>query len=169
MSKEFNVPPVIFPAGGNPVPTPQQRRTPVPPLAGNPSIPFLSFDIAAATAPSTTTTLPYSAPRFIGAGGSLNFGDEPPLLEELGINTKQIWSKTISVLNPIRIKPNLHEDADLSGGPVIFGFAGIFAIWSTRVCTKLLVEISAIGDEHSGLIAYACFLIYALFSLLIIF
>ncbi|GAB2276877.1 hypothetical protein Dimus_011588 [Dionaea muscipula] len=252
MSKEFNVPPVIFPVGGNPAPTSQQRRTPTAPFPANPGIPFMSFDIAAATAATTApssftaTTLPYSAAPFISGGGSLNFGDEQPLLLELGINTRQIWSKTISILNPFRIKPTLHEDADLSGpflllvtfglfqllagkihfgiilgwitmaamflyvvfnmlagrngnldlhrcvsligycmlpmvilsalalflpqgGAVVFGLAGVFVVWSTRVCTKLLVELSAIGDEHRGLIAYTCFLIYSLFSLLIVF
>ncbi|KAK4279498.1 hypothetical protein QN277_011274 [Acacia crassicarpa] len=50
----------------------------------------------------------------------------------------------------------------------IFVITAIFVIWSTQVCTKLLVEVSH-WDEHCGLIAYACFLIYSLCSLLIIF
>ncbi|CAI9296223.1 unnamed protein product [Lactuca saligna] len=168
MSREFNVPPVIFPSGGNPNTGPQ-RRLPTAPFqpsrSSNPSIPFI-----------------------IGGGsGSANFDDEPPLLEELGINTKQIWNKTASILNPFRVKADLHEDADLSGrngnldlyrclsligycmlpivilsavalfvpqgGLVIFVMMGIFVIWSTRVCTRLLVELASCGDEHRGLIA----------------
>ena len=178
--------------------------------------------------------------------GSTSFEDEPPLLEELGINTKQIWNKTISILNPFRVKSDLHEDADLSGpflflmafglfqllagklhfgiilgwvtvaslflyvvfnmlagrngnldlyrclsligycmlpivifsalalflpqgGVLVFGMMGVFVIWATRVCTRLLVELASCGDEHRGLIAYACFLIYMLFSLLVVF
>lgn len=181
-----------------------------------------------------------------GMGIGTGFEDEPPLLEELGINTRQIWSKTVSIANPFRVNPNLHEDADLSGpflfvmafglfqllagklhfgillgwvtvsalflyivfnmlagrngnldlyrcvsligycmlpmvilsaiglflpqgGAAIFVIAGVFVIWSTRVCTRLLVELASCGDEHRGLIAYACFLIYMLFSLLVIF
>lgn len=55
------------------------------------------------------------------------------------------------------------------GGAVIFGVTGVFVVWSTRVCTRLLVELASCGDEHRGLIAYACFLIYVLFSLLVVF
>ncbi|GFZ06015.1 integral membrane Yip1 family protein [Actinidia rufa] len=250
MAKEFNVPPVVFPAGGNPgvgVGAAHQRRLPTPPFPpqrfANPSIPFMSFDIGSAAA-STSFSAPQFAGNTIGIGSS--FEDEPPLLEELGINTRQIWSKTVSIINPFRVNPDLHEDADLSGpflfllsfglfqllaGKLHFGIilgwvtmaalflyvvfnmlagrngnldlyrcvsligycmlpmvilsaialflpqggvgilviAGVFVIWSTRVCTRLLVELASCGDEHRGLIAYACFLIYTLFSLLVIF
>ncbi|XP_019151373.1 PREDICTED: protein YIPF5 homolog [Ipomoea nil] len=246
MAREFNVPPVVFPSGGG-NPAPQQRRLPTapfqPPKSSNPSIPFMSFDIGSAAA-STSFSTPQFASTTIG-GGSTGFEDEPPLLEELGINTKQIYQKTISILNPFRVKADLHEDADLSGpflflmafglfqllaGKIHFGIilgwvimasvflyvvfnmlagrngnldlyrcvsligycmlpvvilsaislflpggmaikvvAGVFVIWSTRVCTRLVVELASCGDEHRGLIAYACFLIYTLFSLLVIF
>lgn len=247
MAKEFNVPPVVFPSGGIPGTSSQQRRLPTapfqPPRPANPGIPFMSFDMG--SAPASTS---FSAPQFgappVGIGG--NFDEEPPLLEELGINTKQIWNKTVSILIPFRLNPRLHEDADLSGpfilvmafglfqllagkihfgiilgwvtvaalflyvvfnmlagrngnldlyrclsligycmlpmvilsalalflpqgGVVIFVLAAVFIIWSTRVCTRLLVELASCGDEHRGLIAYACFLIYMLFSLLVIF
>jgi hypothetical protein len=33
----------------------------------------------------------------------------------------------------------------------------------------LLAELASSGDEHKGLIAYACWLVYMLFSLLVIF
>lgn len=55
------------------------------------------------------------------------------------------------------------------GGVVVFGMGLVFVLWSTRVCTRLLVELASCGDEHRGLIAYACCLIYLLFSLLVIF
>ena len=57
----------------------------------------------------------------------------------------------------------------LPGGLVIKVVTGVFVLWSTRVCTRLVVELASCGDEHRGLIAYACFLIYMLFSLLVIF
>ncbi|CAM8889100.1 hypothetical protein QQ045_027037 [Rhodiola kirilowii] len=246
MAKEFNVPPVIFPTGGNPVSSAQQRRQPTapfqPPRPASSAIPFMSFDIGSAPA-SASFSNSFSGPPI---GVSANFEDEPPLLEELGINTKQIWNKTVSILMPFRINSKLHEDADLSGpfllivafglfqllagkihfgiilgwvtvsalflyvvfnmlagrqgnldvyrclsligycmlpmvilsalalflpqgGMVIFGMAAVFVIWSTRVCTRLLVELASCGEEHRGLIAYACFLIYVLFSYLVIF
>ncbi|XP_010931598.1 uncharacterized protein [Elaeis guineensis] len=261
MAKEFNVPPVVFPSStGNPS-VPHQRRAPAaPPFQAprpatssssggpsNPSIPFMSFDVGSAPASSS-----FSAPVFASSaggllsGGAASFDDEPPLLEELGINTRQIWRKTASILNPFRVNPDLHEDADLSGpfiflmafglfqllagkfhfgiilgwvtvaalflyvvfnmlagrngnldlyrclslvgycmlpmvifsamslfvphgGVVIFVMGAVFVLWSTRVCTRLLVELASCGDEHRGLIAYACWLVYMLFSLLVIF
>ncbi|KAL2539844.1 Integral membrane Yip1 family protein [Abeliophyllum distichum] len=251
MAKEFNVPPVVFPSGGNPIGAasgPQQRRLPTapfqPPRSSNPGIPFMSFDVNSAAASTSFSTPQF--PSMISTGGATGFEDELPLLEELGINTKQIYQKTISILNPFRINAHLHEDADLSGpflflmafglfqllagklhfgiilgwvtvaslflyvvfnmlagkngnldlyrclsligycilpivilsavslfvpqgGMVIMVLMGLFVIWSTRVCTRLLVELASYGDEHRGLIAYACFLIYMLFSLLVIF
>lgn len=57
----------------------------------------------------------------IGAGsfGGGAFEDEPPLLEELGINIPQIVRKMTSVLNPVHVNADLHEDGDLSG-PLMF-------------------------------------------------
>ncbi|XP_076926727.1 uncharacterized protein LOC143590008 [Bidens hawaiensis] len=241
MSKDFNVPPVIFPSAGNPNAIPQRRPTAPfqPSRSSNPNIPFMSFDIGSSPA-STSQFNP------ISGGISANFDDEPPLLEELGINTKQIWHKTLSILNPFRVKPDLHEDADLSGpflflmgfglfqllagklhfgiilgwvtvaslflytvfnmlagrngnldlyrclsligycmlpivmlsaaalfvpqgGVVVFVMMGVCVMWATRVCMQLLVELASCGDEHRGLTAYACFLIYMLFSLLVVF
>ncbi|KAI8031412.1 Protein YIPF5 [Camellia lanceoleosa] len=125
MAKEFNVPPVVFPSGGNPGTAAQQRRLPTPPFqpprSANPNIPFMSFDIGSVSAASTS----FSAPQFggnmagIGIGTGTGFEDEPPLLEELGINTRQIWSKTVSIANPCRVNANLHEDADLSGHTLV--------------------------------------------------
>ncbi|URE02510.1 hypothetical protein MUK42_20713 [Musa troglodytarum] len=248
MAKEFSVPPVVFPSSlGNPN-VPQQRRAPgaapfQPPRPSNPgpanpSLPFMSFDVG--SAPASSSSAPVFAPA-AGGGFSVSgsFEDVPPLLEELGINTRQIWRKTISILNPFRVNPNLHEDADLSGpflflmafglfqllagkfhfgiilgwvtvaalflyivfnmlagrngnldlyrclsligycmlpmvifsalslfvlhgGVVIFLMAAVFVLWSTRVCTALLVELASCGDEHRGLIAYACWLETAL-------
>ncbi|PKI38530.1 hypothetical protein CRG98_041095 [Punica granatum] len=50
-----------------------------------------------------------------------------------------------------------------------FIIAGIFVLWATRACTGLMVALADGEEEHRGLIAYACFLIYTLFSLLVIF
>lgn len=240
------MPPVVFPSSGSNPTIPNQRRPPGgPPFyqppnpSAGPSIPFLSYDIRSAPASSS-----FSNPVFGGPHSS--FEDEPPLLEELGINTRQIWRKTKAILNPFRVNVNIHEDADLSG-PFIFLMAfglfqllagkfhfgiilgwvlmaalflyimfnmlagrngnldlyrsvsligycmlpmvifsalalllphlrivyftlgAVFVFWSTRVCTRFLVELASCGDEHRVLIAYVCFLIYSLFSLLIIF
>ncbi|KAJ6803265.1 putative protein YIPF5-like protein [Iris pallida] len=248
MAKEFNVPPVIFPSAAgvsSSIPAvPYHRRNPTPSFSPNPNLPFMSFDIGGSGSGPASSSSSFTSPN-INSGAAF-FDDEPPLLEELGINTRQIWSKTTSILNPFRQNPSLHSDADLSGpflllaalglfqllagklhfgiilgwvtvcslfiylvfnmlagrhgnldlyrcfslvgycmlplvllsalslflprgGLAMFGLAAVFVLWSTRVCTRLLVEIAAGGDEHRGLIAYACWLIYALFSLLILF
>ncbi|KAK9287003.1 hypothetical protein L1049_015411 [Liquidambar formosana] len=85
MAKEFNVPPVVFPFGGNPATSTQQCRLPIapfqPPRPAKPRIPFMSFDIGSVAASTS-----FSTPQFGGppVGISVNFDDEPPLLEELG-------------------------------------------------------------------------------------
>ncbi|CAN1772082.1 Protein YIPF7 [Linum perenne] len=55
------------------------------------------------------------------------------------------------------------------GAPIRFAFSGVFVVWASRACTNLMVAAADGGEEHRGLIAYACFLIYSLFSLLVIF
>lgn len=59
-----------------------------------------------------------------GSGGySDSFEDEPPLLEELGINFEHIYQKTLSVLNPLReTDPAAIADCDLAG-PLVFALA----------------------------------------------
>nr|KYP39873.1 Protein YIPF7 [Cajanus cajan] len=195
----------------------------------------MSFEVGAAT----TSSFP--------PPGASALEEEPPLLEELGINTKQIWQKTTSILNPVRVwnPNNLHDDADLSGPVLLLMSFGLFQLlagkihfgiilgwvtvsalflyvvfnmlagrngtldlyrcvsligycmlpmvtlsalslflpqgglaiaaaallvvaWSTRVCTKLLGQVAR-WDEHPRLVAYVCFLIYSLFSLLVVF
>ncbi|KAM7537220.1 hypothetical protein Aperf_G00000064643 [Anoplocephala perfoliata] len=52
--------------------------------------------------------------------GQFNFEDEPPLLEELGVNFNHIMQKTLNVLNPMRESPQeVLEDKDLAG-PLVF-------------------------------------------------
>ncbi|GAB4856444.1 hypothetical protein Ancab_014359 [Ancistrocladus abbreviatus] len=55
-------------------------------------------------------------------------------------------------------------------GTAGFVISGLFVIWATRVCSRLLVDTTAFGvSEHLGLIGYPCFLVYTLFSLLVLF
>lgn len=49
-----------------------------------------------------------------------DFSNEPPLLEELGINPDHIVQKTLTVLNPLRsTRSEVAGDADLAG-PLVF-------------------------------------------------
>lgn len=55
--------------------------------------------------------------------GADNFEDEPPLMEELGINFDHIVQKTIAVLNPLQQPDHsIMQDTDLAG-PLVFCLA----------------------------------------------
>ncbi|OQR91251.1 hypothetical protein THRCLA_09057 [Thraustotheca clavata] len=55
-------------------------------------------------------------------GGEEDYDNEPPLLEELGVNFNHIWTKTLSVLLPTKqINENILDDTDLAG-PLVFCF-----------------------------------------------
>ncbi|KAK9489256.1 hypothetical protein V1508DRAFT_428571 [Lipomyces doorenjongii] len=57
---------------------------------------------------------------WLAAFGTGGYSDEPPLLEELGINFGHIKSKTLTVLNPLaRVDQNIMDDSDLAG-PILF-------------------------------------------------
>ncbi|KAJ3337712.1 hypothetical protein HDU93_000660 [Gonapodya sp. JEL0774] len=66
---------------------------------------------------SAPDAIPVDWKAAFGTGG---FADEPPLLEELGINFAHIRSKTLAALNPLRpLDREVLEDADLAG-PLVF-------------------------------------------------
>ncbi|OQR82327.1 hypothetical protein ACHHYP_16226 [Achlya hypogyna] len=57
-----------------------------------------------------------------GVGGDEDYENEPPLLEELGVNFGHIWMKTQSVLLPTKqITEHILDDTDLAG-PLVFCF-----------------------------------------------
>ncbi|KAI4378671.1 hypothetical protein MLD38_016118 [Melastoma candidum] len=55
------------------------------------------------------------------------------------------------------------------GKLVMFVVAGVLVMWATRVSTSFMVALADGEEEHRGLVAYACFLIYTLFLLLVVF
>ncbi|KAF4355057.1 hypothetical protein CsatB_016550 [Cannabis sativa] len=141
MAKQFTVPPVVFPSGGNPGTAPanmQQRRVATapfqPPRSSGSSIPFMSFDIGSAVGASSSTANIYGGP--IGGGltpGNANFEDEEPLLDELGIHPDQIWKKTKSILNPFRVNPVVYKDSDLSGPILLYMSLCLFQLLAGKI------------------------------------
>ncbi|XP_062117578.1 uncharacterized protein LOC133831335 [Humulus lupulus] len=141
MSKQFTVPPVVFPSGGNPSSVPgnvQQRRVATapfqPPRSSGSSIPFMSFDIGSAVGASSSAASIYGGP--IGGGpapGNANFEDEEPLLDELGIHPDQIWKKTKSILNPFRVNPVVYKDSDLSGPILLYMSLCLFQLLAGKI------------------------------------
>ncbi|XP_013407325.1 protein YIPF5 isoform X2 [Lingula anatina] len=69
---------------------------------------------------------PDPAASFTAPGGPEDYENEPPLLEELGLNFDHIVQKTLTVLNPLKHADEMVvQDADLTG-PLVFcmGFGG---------------------------------------------
>ncbi|GLT89970.1 hypothetical protein SLE2022_079250 [Rubroshorea leprosula] len=70
---------------------------------------------------------------------------------------------------PLVVLSSLSLFLPQGAGVARYVLAGAFVLWATRACTNLMVALADGGEEHRGLISYACFLIYTLFSLLVIF
>lgn len=149
---------------------PQQRKPsfqPIQPQMRPPStatgpgtLPFFSFD------PSSAQPSAYSIPPSIQNTGS--FEDEPPLLEELGINTSVILRKTLNILNPIRLNADLHEDGDLSGPFVFVMLFGLFQLlagkiqfgvilgWLAVASLFLYFVFNMLAGSYGSLVLYRC-------------
>ena len=61
------------------------------------------------------------APAYAAPAGASGFEDEPPLLEELGINPDHILQKTLTVLNPMR-------STDVGGRGFIFSQVQLISV-----------------------------------------
>ncbi|KAF5900935.1 Alstrom syndrome protein 1 isoform X1, partial [Clarias magur] len=100
----------------------------------------------------SSTHQPYSGQIFQPAASTVapehtdSFEDEPPLLEELGINFDHIWQKTLTVLNPMKpADGSIMNETDLTG-PVIFCIAlGATLLMAGKVHFGYVYGISALG------------------------
>ncbi|EMP40909.1 Protein YIPF5, partial [Chelonia mydas] len=90
----------------------------------------------------TQTYTPTTAQSFYGS----NFEDEPPLLEELGINFDHIWQKTLTVLHPLKVADgSIMNETDLAG-PMVFCLAfGATLLLVGKIQFGYVYGISAIG------------------------
>ncbi|XP_056445905.1 protein YIPF7-like isoform X1 [Gadus chalcogrammus] len=85
------------------------------------------------------------------------YEEEPPLLEELGINFDHIWQKTMTVLNPFKpADGSIMNETDLTG-PILF-------------CITLGVNLLMAGKVHFGYIygisAMSCLGVYLLLNMM---
>ncbi|XP_055290782.1 protein YIPF7 isoform X3 [Moschus berezovskii] len=86
-----------------------------------------------------------------------SFDEEPPLLEELGINFDHIWQKTLTVLNPMKpADGSIMNETDLTG-PILFCM--------TLGATLLLAGKVQFGYVY-GMSAIGCLGIHALLNLM---
>ncbi|EDW03715.1 protein YIPF5 [Drosophila grimshawi] len=92
-----------------------------------------------------------------GAAGN-EFEDEPPLLEELGINPNHIFQKTLAVLNPFRgTEQQILQDTDMAG-PLVFCLTlGGILLLSGKVTFSYIYGIGVMG----------CIFFYCLLSLMV--
>ncbi|XP_056658555.1 protein YIPF7 [Monodelphis domestica] len=83
----------------------------------------------------------YSQPTYADS-----FDEEPPLLEELGINFDHIWQKTLTVLNPLKpADGSIMNETDLTG-PILFCIAlGATLLLAGKVQFGYVYGMSAIG------------------------
>lgn len=140
---------------------PQQRKPSFQPIqppmrppstaTGPGNLPFMSFDYGSAQV--STHSLP---PTIGNLQNSEIFQEELPLLEELGINTGLIMRKTLTILNPIRLSPDLHEEADLSGPFAYIMLFGLFQLLGGKVQFGILL----------GWLAVASVFLYFVFNML---
>ena len=88
----------------------------------------------------------YGAPGAPPGAGGDDFSNEPPLLEELGINPDHIVQKTLTVLNPMRsTRSEVAGDADLAG-PLVFCLAfGSTLLFAGKFHFNYIYGIGAMG------------------------
>lgn len=96
------------------------------------------------------------------------YGDLLVRCAELGINVGQITQKMLNILNPFRINPSLHEEADLSGPflfCVLFGLAqllsgkvhfGVILGWTSIASVFLYLVYNLLAGRNGNLDLYRC-------------
>lgn len=89
---------------------------------------------------------PFSSSLSYGSGAFDGFEDEPPLLEELGVNLEHIISKTKAVVNPTgTLSAHILDDADLAG-PIFFCLLlGVCLLLSGKIHFGYIYGFSVFG------------------------
>ncbi|KAK4155586.1 hypothetical protein C8A00DRAFT_31534 [Chaetomidium leptoderma] len=92
---------------------------------------------------------------WLAAFSTEGYQDEPPLLEELGVNVGHIRAKTVAVLNPFsRIDQHLMDDSDLAGPLLCFLLYGTFLLLSGRVHFGYIYGLAVFGSAALHWILY---------------
>ncbi len=124
---------------------------------GGGSAGFYDGSYGSADQPTFMTPTPLGPDGGFGNEGDDEFANEPPLLEELGINVEHIAQKTLAVLNPFRAtRPEVAGDSDLAG-PLVFCLAfGSLLLLAGKVHFNYIYGIGVLG----------CLCMYALLSVM---
>ncbi|KAJ1642518.1 hypothetical protein J3B02_005341 [Coemansia erecta] len=79
------------------------------------------------------TAMPIVERSWLAAFGTGGFPNEPPLMEELGINFQHIKSKTLAVLNPFKpLDTEIYDDSDMAGPLLFILVLGTFLLLSGK-------------------------------------
>ncbi|KAK3874760.1 hypothetical protein Pmani_022168 [Petrolisthes manimaculis] len=96
--------------------------------------------------PGPSIMTPSSSAETGGVGSYSVEDEEPPLLEELGINPDTIMQKTLTVLNPLRrTDPTILNDTDLAGPLVFCLLFGSFLLFSGKAQFGYIYGIGLLG------------------------
>ncbi|CAG8433488.1 6714_t:CDS:2 [Ambispora gerdemannii] len=156
-----------------------------PSTYGDPAAGYAASTSGAYYSPPSVQTYPHtgyhggSSGSFWSAFGTGGFADEPPLLEELGINFGHIKSKSLAVLNPLgTVDKHIMDDTDLAGpllfclifgtGKVHFGYIYGVAVlgWlSIYLILNMMSESGVDGYRTASVLGY-CLLPLVLLSLI---
>mmetsp|Transcript_15388 Transcript_15388/g.22861 ORF Transcript_15388/g.22861 Transcript_15388/m.22861 type:complete len:260 (+) Transcript_15388:81-860(+) len=129
---------------------PNNGRFPTPAYAGGSIGPAGSFKV----------NTPFNQPIGVSYGGLGKFDNEPPLLEELGINFEHIWAKTKTVMIPMRKIDDTYLDETDLAGPLVFALIfGTCLLFTGKIhfgyiygfgafgCVSLNLVLNLMGDR----------------------
>lgn len=87
---------------------------------------------------------PYSLPP--SGQSTTTFDDEPPLLEELGVNIPHIIAKAKAVMNPLtKFQPNFADEADMSGPILFYMLLGFLLLLRFKVQFGTIYGLGIVG------------------------
>ncbi|XP_047655378.1 protein YIPF7 [Phacochoerus africanus] len=128
-------------AYGNLYESRKQQASEQPPSAFIPSEMFIPSGYSGQFLQPASNPDYYSQSSYIDS-----FDEEPPLLEELGINFDHIWQKTLTVLNPLKpADGSIMNETDLTGPILFFVALGTTLLLAGKVQFCYVYGMSAIG------------------------
>lgn len=87
------------------------------------------------------------APGWLAAFSTSGYDNEPPLLEELGVNFSHIKTKTLAVLNPLKqVDQHMMDDSDVAGPILFFLMFGTFLLLSGKVHFGYVYGVALLGS-----------------------
>lgn len=143
------------------MPDPPQPPTTIPPAPGD----FYQSNFVPAPMPQPLNGQPqqqsqqqqYYMPAGMAEQSTTTFEDEPPLLEELGINMQSVIAKTKQVANPFsKIDNSFADDADMTGPVLLILLLGFLLLLQRKIQFGVIYGQGTVG----------CIAVYFVFNLM---